>query len=88
MSNFQNNREKRNIKLQSFENRFLYFLSFKSPLTSSYSNRALTNYVNIIVARDRLIQENKNRISLILPNDIDKATVHNLVVNNILKFYI
>ena len=45
MSNFQNNREKRNIKLQRFENRFLYFLSFKSPLTSSYSNRALTNYV-------------------------------------------
>jgi hypothetical protein len=88
MSNFQNNREKRNIKLQRFENRFLYFLSFKSPLTSSYSNRALTNYVNIIVARDRLIQENKNRIFLILPNDIDKATVHNLVVNNILKFYI
>lgn len=88
MSNFQNNREKRNIKLQRFENRFLYFLSFKSPLTSSYSNRALTNYVNIIVSRDRLIQENKNRISLILPNDIDKATVHNLVVNNILKFYI
>ena len=88
MSNFQNTRKKRNIKLQRFENRFLYFLSFKSPLTSSYSNRALTNYVNIIVARDRLIQENKNRISLILPNDIDKATVHNLVVNNILKFYI
>ena len=88
MSNFQNNREKRNIKLQRFENRFLYFLSFKSPLTSSYSNRALTNYVNIIVSRDRLIQENKNRISLILPNDIDKATVHNLMVNNILKFYI
>ena len=88
MLNFQNNREKRNIKLQRFENRFLYFLSFKSPLTSSYSNRALTNYVNIIVSRDRLIQENKNRISLILPNDIDKATVHNLVVNNILKFYI
>lgn len=88
MSNFQNNREKRNIKLQRFENRFLYFLSFKSPLTSSYSNRALTNYVNIIVSRDRLIQENKNRISLILPNDMDKATVHNLVVNNILKFYI
>ena len=88
MSNFQNNREKRNIKLQRFENRFLYFVSFKSPLTSSYSNRALTNYVNIIVARDRLIQENKNRIFLILPNDIDKATVHNLVVNNILKFYI
>ena len=88
MSNFQNNREKRNIKLQRFENRFLYFLSFKSPLTSAYSNRALTNYVNIIVARDRLTQEKKNRISLILPNDIDKATVHNLVVNNILKFYI
>jgi hypothetical protein len=88
MSNFQNNRKKRNIKIQRFENRFLYFLSFKSPLTSSYSNRALTNYVNIIVSRDRLIQENKNRISLILPNDIDKATVHNLVVNNILKFYI
>ena len=88
MSNFQNNREKRNIKLQRFENRFLYFLSFKSPLTSSYSNRALTNYVNIIVSRDRLIQENKNRISLILPNDMDKATVHNLVVNNILKLYI
>lgn len=88
MSNFQNNREKRNIKLQRFENRFLYFLSFKSPLTSSYSNRALTNYVNIIVSRDRLIQENKNRTSLILPNEIDKATVHNLVVNNILKFYI
>lgn len=88
MLNFQNTRKKRNIKLQRFENRFLYFLSFKSPLTSSYSNRALTNYVNIIVSRDRLIQENKNRISLILPNDIDKATVHNLVVNNILKFYI
>ena len=59
MSNFQNNREKMNIKLQRFENRFLYFLSFKSPLTSAYSNRALTNYVNIIVARDRLIQEKK-----------------------------
>jgi len=88
MLNFQNTRKKRNIKLQRFENRFLYFLSFKSPLTSSYSNRALTNYVNRIVSRDRLIQENKNRISLILPNDIDKATVHNLVVNNILKFYI
>jgi len=88
MSNFQNTRKKRNIKLQRFENRFLYFLSFKSPLTSSYSNRALTNYVNIIVSRDRLIQENKNRTSLILPNEIDKATVHNLVVNNILKFYI
>ena len=88
MSNFQNNREKRNIKLQRFENRFLYFLSFKSPLNSSYSNRALINYVNIIVARDRLIQENRNRMSFNLPNDIDKATVHNLVINHILKFYI
>ncbi len=88
MSNFQNNREKRNIKLQRFENRFLYFLSFKSPLNSSYSNRALINYVNIIVARDRLIQENRNRMSFSLPNDIDKATVHNLVINHILKFYI
>ena len=88
MSNFQNNREKRNIKLQRFENRFLYFLSFKSPLTSSYSNRALNNFVNIIVSWDRIIHKNLNRISLILPNDIDKATVHNLVVNNILKFYI
>jgi hypothetical protein len=88
MLNFQGKRKKNNTRLQRFENRFLYFLSFKSPLTSSYSNRGLINYVNIIVSRDRLIQENKNRISFILINDIDKAIVHNLVINNILKFYI
>jgi len=88
MFNCQSNRKNSNTKLQRFENRFLYFLSFKSPLTSSYSNRALINYVNIIVSRDRLIQEKKNSTSFILPNDIDKATVHNLVINNILKFYI
>ena len=62
MLNFQGKRKKNNTRLQRFENRFLYFLSFKSPLTSSYSNRGLINYVNIIVSRDRLIQENKNRI--------------------------
>lgn len=88
MLNFQGKKKKNNTRLQRFENRFLYFLSFKSPLTSSYSNRGLINYVNIIVSRDRLIQENKNRISFILINDIDKAIVHNLVINNILKFYI
>jgi len=60
MLDHKSNRKKNKIKLQRFENRFLYFLSFKSPLNSSYSNRALINYVNIIVARDRLIQENRN----------------------------
>ena len=88
MLDLESHRKKNKIKLQRFENRFLCFLSFKSPLNSSYSNRALINYVNIIVARDRLIQENRNRMSFSLPNDIDKATVHNLVINHILKFYI
>ena len=88
MSNFQNNREKRNIKLQRFENRFLYFLSFKIPLSSSYSNRALVSYINMILARDLLIQKNRNTAYFSLLNSLDKGVVHNLVINNILKFYI
>ena len=48
MLDHESYRKKNKIKLQRFENRFLYFLSFKSPLNSSYSNRALINYVNII----------------------------------------
>ena len=70
-------------------NKVLLKISNKEILSHIISRiKKCYNNVNIIVARDRLIQENKNRISLILPNDIDKATVHNLVVNNILKFYI
>jgi len=88
MLNHQINEKKNETKSKRFENRFLYFLSFKIPLTSSYSNRALVNYINMILARDLLIQKNRNTGYFSLLNSIDKGTVHNLVINNILKFYI
>ena len=37
---------------------------------------------------DVLIQKNRNTGYFTLVNSIDKGTVHNLVINNILKFYI
>jgi len=35
-----------------------------------------------------LIQKNRNTGYFTLVNSTDKGTVHNLVINNILKFYI
>ena len=53
-----------------------------------YSNRALVSYINMILARDLLIQKNRNTAYFSLLNSLDKGVVHNLVINNILKFYI
>ena len=88
MLNHHINKKKNETKSKRFENRFLYFLSFKIPLTSSYYNRALVNHINMIITRDVLIQKNRNTGYFTLVNYIDKGTVHNLVINNILKFYI
>jgi hypothetical protein len=88
MWNHQINKKKNDTKSKRLENRFLYVLSFKIPLTSSYSNRALVNYINIILARDLLIQKNRNTSYFSLLNSIYKGTLDNLVINNILKFYI
>ena len=42
----------------------------------------------MILARDLLIQKNRNTAYFSLLNSLDKGVVHNLVINNILKFYI
>jgi len=88
MLNYQINQKKNETKSKRFENRFLYFLSFKIPLSSSYSNRALVSYINMILARDLLNTKNRNTAYFSLLNSLDKGVVHNLVINNILKFYI
>jgi len=48
------------LKFHRLNNRFLYFLSFQIPLTSSYSNRALVNYFNIFMNMDTSKQRKKN----------------------------
>lgn len=88
MLDYQINKKENYTKSKRLENRFLYFVSLKIPLTSSYSNRALVNYINIIFARDKSIGKKQNRIYLSSLTAIDKASIHNLVINNVLKFYI
>lgn len=69
------------LKKQRLDNRLLYFLGFKVPLTSSYSNRALTNYFSILIAKNSL-KERENITSY-----YDVNTLHNLVINNIFRLY-
>lgn len=82
MLNCRNSKRKINIKFQRFSNRLLYFLAFKSPLTSSYSNRILVNYFNILMTRDQLKQKRQ-----IIHSDFffNMKTCHNLLINNIFQ---
>ena len=71
------------IKFHRLNNRFLYFLSFKLPLTSSYSNRALVNYFNIFINMDTSKQRKKNFSKT---NDIKSS--QSFLINNIFKLYL
>lgn len=82
MLNRRNNKRKINIKFQRFSNRLLYFLAFKLPLTSCYSNRILVNYFNILITRDQSQQKRQ-----IIASDFffNIKTCHNLLINNIFQ---
>ena len=71
------------LKFHRLNNRFLYFLSFKLPLTSSYSNRALVNYFNIFINMDTSKQRKKNFSKT---NDIKSS--QSFLINNIFKLYL
>jgi hypothetical protein len=71
------------LKFHRLNNRFLYFLSFKLPLTSSYSNRALVNYFNIFINMDTSKQRKKNFSKT---NDIKSS--ESFLINNIFKLYL
>ena len=85
MLNPRNSKRKINIKFQRFSNRFLYFSAFKSPLTSSYSNRILVNYFNILITRDQPKQKGE---IMLFDFFFNIKTCHNLVINNIFKLYL
>lgn len=85
MLNPRNSKRTINIKFQRFSNRFLYFLAFKSPLTSSYSNRILVNYFNILITRD---QPKQKREIILSDFFFNIKTCHNLVINNIFKLHL
>ena len=71
-----------NLKNQRLDNRLLYFLGFKIPFSSSYSNRALINYFNIFMIKNFL----KKKGGIIFHDDVD--ILHNLVINNIFRLYL
>jgi hypothetical protein len=71
------------LKFHRLNNRFLYFLSFQLPLTSSYSNRALVNYFSIFINMDTSKEEKKNFSKT---NDIKLS--ESLLINNIFKLYL
>jgi hypothetical protein len=71
------------LKFHRLNNRFLYFLSFQLPLTSSYSNRALVNYFSIFINMDTSKEEKKNFFKT---NDIKLS--ESLLINNIFKLYL
>ena len=71
------------LKFHRLNNRFLYFLSFQLPLTSSYYNRALVNYFNIFMNMDTSKQRKKN---LSETNDIKLSQT--FLINNIFKLYL
>ena len=71
------------LKFHRLNNRFLYFLSFQIPLTSSYSNRALVNYFSIFINMDTSKEEKKNFFKT---NDIKLS--ESLLINNIFKLYL
>lgn len=56
------------LKFHRLNNRFLYFLSFQLPLTSSYSNRALVNYFSIFINMDTSKEEKKTFLKLMISN--------------------
>lgn len=71
------------LKFHRLNNRFLYFLSFQLPLTSSYYNRALVNYFNIFINMDTSKQGKKNFSKT---NDIKLS--ESFLINNIFKLYL
>ena len=71
------------LKFHRLNNRFLYFLSFQLPLTSSYSNRTLVNYFNIFINMDISKQGKKNFSKT---NDIKLS--ESFLINNIFKLYL
>jgi hypothetical protein len=71
------------LKFHRLNNRFLYFLSFQLPLTSSYSNRALVNYFNILIKMDNSKQGKRNFSKT---NDIKLS--ESFLINNIFKLYL
>ncbi len=70
------------LKSQRLDNRLLYFLGFKISLTSSYSNRALINYFNILMIKNSL-KKRDNKVSY-----DDVGILHNLVINSIFRLYL
>ena len=84
MANFYFDKNKNNNKIRRFDKRLLYFLAFKLPLNSSYSNRTMTNYFNILISRNE-VKHKKNPPSFYSSDDL--SVIHNLVINNIFKFY-
>jgi len=85
MPNSQISKKNINSEAKRIDNRFLYFLAFKLPLTSSYSNRTFVNHFDILIARDYPRQH-----SYVLSSNFlgDISVLHNLVINNIFKLYL
>ena len=84
MSNYRINEETTRIKIRRLNNRFLYFFAFKLPLTHSSSNRPLVNYFTILTSRYNLIEGKANSL-----NSYAEITVlHNLIINNLFRFYL
>ena len=85
MLNYRTDKMDRGVNFQILNNRFLYFSSFKLPMSCSYSDRALVNYFNILVSR--VGNEEIKNISFL--DDSGYITIiHHLVINKILKFYL
>jgi hypothetical protein len=82
MADFYLDKNKNNNKVRRLDNRLLYFLAFKLPLNSSYSNRTMTNYFNILIIRNEVKHKKNSSFS------DDLSIIHNLVINNIFKFYL
>lgn len=85
MSNFQVSKKITGSRINRIDNRFLYFLAFKLPLNSSYSNRTLVNYFDILITRNYPGQQ--NHISFFDPFG-DITVLHNLVINSVFKLYL
>jgi len=85
MSNIQVSKKITDSKITRIDNRFLYFLAFKLPLDSSYSNRTLVNYFDVLIASGYTGQQ--GHISF-FDSLGDITTLHNLVINSVFKLYL
>jgi hypothetical protein len=84
MFNYRINKETKGTKLRRLNNRFLYFFAFKLPLTASSSNRSIVNYFTILTSDDNLRGGKVSDIN----SHAEIRVLHNLIINNLFKFYL